>query len=610
VKAPGHKVTHSLQHCCRVAMTMRCTFALLIMAPHIGDACTTFAAGRKATADGSVLVSHSNDGDPIVDVRFAYVPAADHPPGAMRPIYNLNINEGGFPRYVGKDSGSDYFPNADTGGNLTAPIAYIPQVLQTFAYQDTFFAVTNEHNVAIGESTCSAMFKTCAKGTAVGCEEGRSVGEALMSIDTLTKIAMERTRTAREAVLLMGALAVQHGFFGTQDDNGSGEALQVGDAEEAFTFNILADPTGTSAIWAARRVPDENVTVLSNMFTIREVNATDTFNYLASPNLYSIAQERGWWKPGQAFDFTRIYSNGEYGAKYYAGRRMWSGLRQIAPSAHLPADYGDLRYDRVWPWSIKPDVLLTPQHVMKFHRDWYAGTPFDMTKGTAAGPFGTPDRWATESKSVVGRWERSIAIYRSNWVHVQQLRSPSATLPKEFAGVTWFGAGAAHYTPFVPVPSGLTRSLTPLMTGVPHRFDRGSMNWASRKIGDICQIRFDRMHPLVELRQNELEDQGAQLVASAAAQFAISGDRNAMNEKFEGFSERVLQAWHDLGNELVFSMSDNTDILRHDPGNGHDGSLGYPDSWLRSTNYQSGPPLPPAENQCPPKCPQAASILV
>merc|ERR1712110_813498 len=97
------------------------------------------------------------------------------------------------------------------------------------------------------------------------------------------------------------------------------------------------------------------------------------------------------------------------------------------------------------------------------------------------------------------------------YVHVQHLRKPSEILPKAVAGVCWFGDGAAHYSPYVPIPSGVTRSLTPFTTGVPHRFRRNSMNWACRKVGDICQIRFDRMHEVVASRQEEIETEGSRL---------------------------------------------------------------------------------------------------
>merc|ERR1719253_1406622 len=119
---------------------------------------------------------------------------------------------------------------------------------------------------------------------------------------------------------------------------------------------------------------------------------------------------------------------------------------------------------------------------MGYYRDWYGGTQFDMTKGPAAGPFGTPDRFATDSKTVKGSWERTIAIYRTNDVHIQQFRKPSDQLPKEIAGVSWFAPGAAHYSPFVPVPSGLTSSIVPLRTAMPTKYDTKSLNWATRRI--------------------------------------------------------------------------------------------------------------------------------
>jgi len=569
----------------------------LAFGAHVVHSCTTFAAGKKATADGSVIVSQSSDGAPDQDARLAYVPAADHAAGSQRPIYYGNEL---FPRFFSKDFGPDYFPL--NGEDVTKPIGSIPQVSHTFGYRDMSYGVINEQNVGIGETTCSAMFQTCGKGTSIGCEDGRTVGEALFSIDSLTKIAMERASTAREAVQLMGDLAVKYGFYGTQDPNGHGEALQVGDADEAFSFNILADPTGTSAIWAAIRVPDENFTVMSNMFTIREVDVNDTFNCLASPNVYSVAQKLGWWKPGEILDFTKVYSNGEYLHQYYAGRRMWGAFRLVAPSQKLPSEYTNLRYDRMWPWSMKPDKLLTVQDIFALYRDWYGDTPFDMTKGVAAGPFGTPDRFGL-TEGIDGSWERSIAIYRSNDIHVQQLRKPSDTLPKELAGISWYAQGAAHYSAFIPIPSGLTTPIAPLLTAVPTQYDPKSMNWANRRIGSVCQIRFDKMHPLVEAKQSALENLGQTLVDGAAAYYAQSGTTQ-LDVLFASHADTVLKEWHALFDELLYSYGDNTDM--HAKGMPQ---MGYPSDWLKAAGYPGGPPPPPAMDQCPPKCPGAAIVV-
>merc|ERR1712048_643178 len=99
------------------------------------------------------------------------------------------------------------------------------------------------------------------------------------------------------------------------------------------------------------------------MFTIREVNTSDTQNCMASTNVYSVAAKYGWWKPGEALDFTKVYSNGEYDHKFYSGRRVWRVLSLAAPSLKLEPDYDDLKYNRNWPWSVKPDRPITRQQV-------------------------------------------------------------------------------------------------------------------------------------------------------------------------------------------------------------------------------------------------------
>merc|ERR1719284_539861 len=183
----------------------------------------------------------------------------------------------------------------------------------------------------------------------------------------------------------MGHLALEYGFYGPPDSfEGSGESLWVGDPDEVWSFQILSDPSGTSAIWAAKRLPDTDVGVVANMFTIRVVDPDDRNNYILSPNLFAVARDRGWWKEGEPFDFTLMYSDGEYDHKYYSGRRMWRAFQLAAPSLALPDEYEDIRYKPVYPWSVKPDTLVTHHDIMAWHRDWYAGTRYDMTKGVQA----------------------------------------------------------------------------------------------------------------------------------------------------------------------------------------------------------------------------------
>mmetsp|Transcript_120690 Transcript_120690/g.341273 ORF Transcript_120690/g.341273 Transcript_120690/m.341273 type:complete len:588 (-) Transcript_120690:143-1906(-) len=564
------------------------------------QACTVFAAGKKATRDGSVIISHSDDGDPSNDARLIYVPARDNAPGSRRPIFYTAES---FPRYLGSAMGPDYRPDADTASfNVTAPIGYIEEVAHTFGYQSSTYGVLNEHGVSVAESTCGAGFGTCGRGSSIGCEPGRKVGEALMSIDTLSYLAMERCRTSREAVELMGSLASRYGFYGPPDSfEGSGESLVVGDPDEAWAFQILSDPTGTSAIWAAKRVPDTDMTVVANMFTIREVDPNDKKNYILSPNIFDVARTQSWWKEGQPLDFTKMYSGGEYSHKYYSGRRMWGAFRLAAPSLKLPDEYDDIRYKPVYPWSVKPDELVTHHDLMAWHRDWYAGTKYDMTKGLQAGPFGSPDRYATNSK-VKGNFERSIALYRTNAVYVQHLRHPGPGLPTGLASVAWYGAGPAHYTPFLPIPSGVTRTLGPLRLAAPRKFEVKSMNWATRKVMDVSQIRWDRMHPIVEAAQRRVEGEGEELLARMRAVSNGAGMAN-INTACEEHAERVLETWHELAATMVFDYSDNTEIDDGQP-------LSYPDEWLDGVGYKDGPPDAPIEDQCPPKCSTVSELVV
>lgn len=580
-------------------------------------ACTTTAAGSKATADGSVIISHSDDGDVLADPRLTYVPAMDHAEGAKRLVYTT---DGPYPRKVSMAFGPGFEPNQYTGPNLTDPIGSIPQVRHTFAYHVANFGVINENNVAFAESTCSAMFYTCGKYDTRHCTPGMDEGVALLNMQTLSELAMERATTAREAIQIMGDLAMEYGFFGTHDANGDGEAAQIGDATEAWTFHILADPTGTSAIWAAVRVPDENVTVLANMFTIREVDVTDTANCMASPNVYSVAEERGWWRPGEILDFTKVYSNGEYERKYYSGRRMWRGLSLMAPSLDLPAHYDNIRYDRMWPWSVKPDHLITPEDIMSVHRDYLQGTEFDLTQGLAAGYGGTPDRFnvQTPDKTVLGGWERSIALYRTNLVHVQHLRQASPDLPKGLAGVAWYAPGPAGHTPFLPIPSGLATSLGPLANYSPkgprhlHPEDLSwqSLNWAARRVMTVSQVRWDHMHPVVEEHQQAAERRGRHLLSAAG----VPGT-SAFNKAIAAHAEEVTAKWNNLDRHLLLDFSDNTNIQATwaEPfGRGkrfttsHIHMLGYPNAWLRDIDLPAhSPPLPPVQTQCPPLCPSA-----
>jgi dipeptidase len=366
-----------------------CCTVLLLSTQYVILACTTLVCGRHATTDGSVLASHSSDGGGTLDPRLVRIPARDFPAGATRPVFASPEN---YPRYSGTERGtSEYFPeNCQSTPDVCAaltPIGYIPQVSHTFAYFESTYGIQNEHQVGLAESTCSAVFSTTA------VDNG---GAALLSIDQLSHLAMERATTSREAVSLMGSLAEEFGFYGESSSfEGGAESLLVTDPTEGFIFHILPDPSGTSAIWVAQRVPDDSCAVVANMFVVREVNLTDTENFLGTASMWETAAARGLWSEGQPQDFTATFSDGEYSHKYYTGRRVWGAYRLLAPEVSLPALYENLKEDRPYPVSSPVSTLLSPADLFAVHRDWYSGTPYDPSEPgvLAGGAFGTPDRY-------------------------------------------------------------------------------------------------------------------------------------------------------------------------------------------------------------------------
>lgn len=378
---------------------MLAIFLLVLSQLHSSTGCTTFVLGRKASADGSVMCTHTNDGSGTTDPRLVRVAARDHAPGTMRPIFESPES---YPRYVGYERNvTQYFPeHCENGKNckVFTPMGYIPEVSHTFAYFEATYGVMNEKQVGLGESTCSGVF------AALSIADG---GKALLSIDQLSQIAMERASTAREAITIMGSLAEQYGFYGESASfEGGSESLMVIDPSEGWVFHILADPSGTSAIWAAARVPDDSVAAVANMFSIREMDLADSDNFLGRSDMWELAEKQGLWSPGQPKDFTATFSDGEYAHKYYSGRRMWGVFRRLASNAGLSPEYGNLKTDKPYPFSVPVDKPVTVADVAGVLRDWYEDTPYSSSAGLQGGAFGSPDRFSNNAAdyAVTGNW--------------------------------------------------------------------------------------------------------------------------------------------------------------------------------------------------------------
>lgn len=557
----------------------------------ICNACTVFVVGKDATIDGSVLVTHSNDGEFNTDPRLVKIPARDYQPNIQRPIY---FSPESYPRYVGFDRGTtEYYPTNDATQPPFQPIGYIPQIEHTFAYLEDTYGAVNEHQVGIGESTCSGIFGAIPLGA--------PNGTALFSIDALTQIAMERTTSAKEAVQLMGDLAVKYGFYGAGMFEGTAESLAVTDPNDAWIFHILPDPTGTSAIWAAQRIPSNGFVVLANMFVIRQVDPNDHDNFLMSDSVHQIAKDYGWWKSDDGLlDFTKIYSDGEYAHKYYSGRRMWGGYHLACTSQNFPAEYTDLQSDPVYPVYCVPDKKISQLDLFYYHRYTYQGTQYDLSKpgNLAGGPFSSPDRWKAgpNEASMTGNWERPIGLYRTSDTYVVQSHSQQT-----LGAILWYGPASALATVFTPFLVGLSDIPTSFRSGHQAQFERGtSMFWAACVLHNIANLKWIYAIQDITQRQKELETASTEMVVKLEQEYQQSKDFKKVEDTYLANVEKIVESIWSLSDELLFKYA--TGFVNEKDHMSQ--MVGYPKWWLEQVGYTDGPPPPPTKPKCchpPPK---------
>lgn len=478
------------------------------------------------------------------------------------------------------------------GQKSTKPLGFIPQVEYTHGYWDNEYGLMNDVGLAIGESTTGA--KTA------GWPIGQPYGHCLFSINELSRVALERCETARCAVKTMGRLAVKYGFYG--DDAGppekpvwigSSETLGIIDAKgEGWIFHVMTGANNRSAIWVAQRVPDHQVATAPNGFTIRQVNLSDSDNFLASPDMEHLARKNGWWDPAVGpFDFTAAYSpfGPEPVRALYVGRRIWRIYDLLAPSLRLDMRLGWMKYP-TYPWSVTPDKPITLKTIHGVLRDHYEGTPLDMTKGVAAGPFGNPVRF--DGNPSGGLWERSISIYRASYSYIAQSRPQ----PQPLAGVLWYGQDAPHGTVYVPFYAAQDKVPEAYLTGLQSEFDSRSAWRAFNFVNNWIQLKYSYMIKEVQKEQDHFETLAEQHVAKwdKEARDMLrerhpdhAKVRHYLEEKTCEFAAEVVDDRWKLAGQLVAKYS-NGNILKGEGA--HDMEVpGYPSDWLNTTSFVSAP---------------------
>ena len=301
------------------------------------DGCTSITVGKMASSDGSVITSHTDDSHRTrswIDIQ----PAKTHEKGATMTMYKRVASDSlVMPTYYHR------------------PIGEIPQIENTFGFINTAYPCLNEKQLAIGESTFG------------GREELQS-DEGLIDCQRLCQLMLERCTTARDAIRMAGELTAQYGW------NDAGECLTIADKKEVWHFEIVGPGKGkTGSVWAAQRVPDEHVSVNANASTIKEINLDDPDHFMASGNIFSLAEENGYWKEGEPFRFNYVYA--PHSRESVASRRReWRVFDLLAPSLGLHPD------DKDFPFSIKPDDKVRLEDLVTVFRDYYQDTPYDMRR--------------------------------------------------------------------------------------------------------------------------------------------------------------------------------------------------------------------------------------
>ncbi len=492
------------------------------------DACTSILVGKSASADGSVMTTHTCDCG-ICDWTWRHVPAADHKPGSKRRIYHISQyrtwppSEGLKWDLIKKDyAGFD-----------------IPEVPHTYAYHHGEFGYMNENQVALGESTIGNQRRMNNPTPAAGFD-----------ISMLTLLAMERAKTAREAIQIMGGLAEKHGY-GFHDD---GEMLAVSDPNEAWIFEIMpVGPLWTpqsgkpGAVWCAERVPDDEVSVCPNESRIGEIDLANKDLFMASPNVVSLAVEMGFYDPksGKPFNWKRAYSPTEGSAASTNGgiQRLWRFFDLAAPSKKFRPETPNMDL----PFSVKPDKKLSLQDVMDMTRDRSYGTPWDPLKGIRGGPFRNPNYFNR-------REPRVIDDGRAEYTTVTQCR---ASLPNPIGGLVWICWGSQDTACYMPFYAGATELPGSFGVGDHWTFNRDSARWAfdytdfhvqvvySEAIKDV-QAAQARYEAGAIARIPEIDGQALALYKKKPAKAAEFLTAFGLNN-----AKTVVDAWWKLGDDLL-----------------------------------------------------------
>ena len=522
-------------------------------------ACTNFIVGKGASKDGSVIVSYSADSYGMFGELYHF-PAAKHAKDAMRKIYEWDSG-----KFLGEIKEAEETYNVI--GNM------------------------NEHQVTIGETT-------------FGGREELVDPNGIMDYGSLIYVALQRSRTAKEAIKVMTDLVKEYGYYS------SGESFSIADPNEAWIMEMIGKgPGNKGAVWVAVRIPDDCIAAHANQSRIHQFPLNDKENCIYAPDVISFAREKGYFDGlNKDFSFANAYCPLDFGGLRACEARVWSFYNMFCEGMgekYLP--YIEGKSKEPMPLYAKPTNKVSVRDIQNAMRDHYEGTALDITNDVGATPYKMPYRLSPLTFEVDGQKyfnERPISTQQSAFTFVSQMR---ANLPDAVGGVLWFGTDDANMMAFTPVycctnrqPKCYSGEIADCVT-----FSWESAFWIYNWVADMVRPRYNLMINDLRVVQNRLEN------TYAEAQAGIESAAVAMYEKDPAkavefltnytnmAAECAIDEWKKLGEHLIVKYNDgvikktNEDgsIMRPEYEQSHNAPLvrpGYPKEFLEQIVKATG----------------------
>ncbi len=492
--------------------------AAMLLASSGAFACSNLIVGKKASVDGSVMVSYNAD-DYGMFGHLCHYPAGTHPKGTMRQIYDW-------------DSGVYH------GEIEEAPVTY------------NVIGNINEFQLSIGETT-------------YGGREEMVDSTGILDYGSLIYVTLQRAKTAREAISVMTSLVEKYGY------NSEGETFSICDPNEAWIMEMQGTGAGSKGVvWVAMRIPDDAICAHANQSRIGKFNMKDKKNVLYSKNVISYARKMGWFNGKDSeFSWKNTYAFPDFSGRRFCDARVWSFFNHYADDfdRYLPWALGKDKDAEDMPLWIVPNRKLSVADVENGMRDHYEGTALALdTTSIGGGVYEMPYRPTPLTFTVDGKQyfnERPISTQQTAFTFVSQLRS---WLPREIGGVLWFGNDDANMVAYTPVYCGNTVQPACYNTKGADAVTFSSDNafWLCNMVSNMVYPRYSQLFPELKAVRDSLETSYFANQTSIEKQAAdlYQADKAAALKLLNNYSntkaDEMLASWKRLATRIIVKYND------------------------------------------------------